>query len=261
MAWLKTHASALLLLPWIGLLLGLLLSGAYLDYVADWHLYLQIIALALLCFTFIGEVIRASLAQAQLHEPGCGHEHHAHGSPVRPGLVLAHLVPMIMLLAVGSPQLGLEPDLESSMAYESSALIKPPAASKPKFTEDGYENTDIMRLHLGYKENKTLPAKVAMLGQIYRMSDNELQKDAAGLRDKGVESYLFRFLMVCCAADARPLSVGLLFEKPMQVDQQAWIEVKGQPVIIEGASKFIVLKVHELKQVPKPPDPYLFSLF
>ena len=71
--WLKAHGRALILLPWIGLLCGLLISGGYMDYVAEWHYYLQIIALALLGFTFVGELIRSSLAQVmgRRHGPGC----------------------------------------------------------------------------------------------------------------------------------------------------------------------------------------------
>ena len=262
-AWLQTHGRALLLLPWIGFILGLLISGAYTEYVARWHIYLQITALGLLGFTFAGEVIRARLARAGGDLPGqhCGHEHHSHGAPVRPALVLAHLAPMLVFLAVGPLQLGLDPDLDRPTDVANLGQLGNPEKASTPYTQDGYEKTDLLRLHQGYADKKELPQKVWLLGQYYSLSDEELSKDTTGLKEKGVKSYLFRYLMVCCAADARPLAVGLLTDKPLELGRQAWVEVKGRPVILQGDKPFMALKLHHIKQVPKPKLPYIYALF
>ena len=127
------------------------------------------------------------------------HEHHSHAAPLSKTLVLAHLVPLALFLAVGPPQVGLNPALDNSSVYESAPLIKYPTTRKPEYTQDGYLNTDLVRLHQGYKETKELPAKVCLLGQLYRMSEADLEKDVAGLRDKGIKDYVYRFIMTCCA--------------------------------------------------------------
>jgi hypothetical protein len=261
-AWLKDHGRALLLLPWIGLILGLLVSGAYTEYVAHWHLYLQITALLLLAIAFVGEIIRSSSAQAahHCHDPGCGCEA-PHTAPLGLNLVAAHLVPLALFLVVGPPMLGLNPDVDKTAGMEKVPLLSGTSRQEPQFTEDGYENTDLLKLHRDYHEKKRLPEKIALVGQFYRMSEKDLAKNLAGLPDEGIKCILFRFIMTCCAADARPLSVWIKSEEPLDVESRVWLELKGKPFILKGKSDFLALKLHKYQKVPKPGNPYLLAFF
>lgn len=259
---LRTHGRALLLLPWIGLILGLLFSGGYTDFVADWHAPLQVVALALLVLAFIGEMIRSTLDREMDlgHGPGCDCGHHDHGSRPTLTLVLAHLAPMILYLAVGPPLLGLRPELKTPPKLIAGPGLDQKEEAKPEFTADGYLITDLARLHRGWVENQKLPPLVVVQGQFYRLSEADLERDVSGLAAVGVRSFLFRYTMTCCAADARPVAVGLLAEREPEADQQAWLEIKGEPMIIQGKQRSIGLEIHSAKQIPKPADPYLMTL-
>ena len=259
---LRTHGRAYLLLPWIGWILGLAVSGGYRDYVAGWHIYLQVLGLVILGFTFIGEVIRGSLAQAgQVHGPDCAHGEHAH-SRLSLTLVLAHLVPMVLYLAVGPATLSLQP--QAGGGLESVVGDSPPVPSQPppqKLDQEGYLITDLAKLNGQLLRRESLPPKVRVVGQIFTFPPDQLEKIPPEVRELGVRSYFFRFVMTCCAADARPVAAALLDESRVQGESETWFELKGQPMIIEGQKDYLALRADKLKQVPKPADPYLFSFF
>ena len=263
--WLRYHGRALLLLPWIGLILGMLVSGAYKNYVADWHLYLQVLALALLVFTFIGELIGQSLARVaqHAHGPGCGHVHQPPPAPPSKTLILAHLVPLVVFLAVGPPTLGLQPKAGDRLAAINGKEAAPPKnTGSQRFTPDGYLITDILKMIRGATKHGNLPSKVALVGQLYAMPPDRMDNIPPKLREKGVKSFLYRFLMVCCAADARPISVALINPSALQAEKKTWFEMKGRPVIIkDNKKKYVAFEVHSVKQVPRPKKPYLFLTF
>lgn len=263
--WLRYHGRALLLLPWVGLILGMLVSGAYKNYVATWHIYLQILALALLGFTFIGELIGQSLKRVaqQAHGPDCGHTHQSQPAPLSKTLILAHLVPLVLFLAVGPPTLGLQPNSGDRLAAFNGKTAAP--EEKPgsqRFTPDGYLITDILKIIRGANKPDSLPSKVSLVGQLYVMPPDNMGNIPPKLREKGVKSFLYRFLMTCCAADARPISVALINLGTLQAERKSWFEVKGQPVIIEdNKKKYVAFQVHSVKQVPRPKEPYLMVTF
>lgn len=261
--WLRYHGRALLLLPWIGLILGMLISGQYKNYVADWHIYLQILALALLSFTYIGELIGQSLAKAaqQSHSHDCTYAQ-PQPAPLSKTLILAHLVPLALFLSVGPPSLGLQPnsgDRLGTLNERAAAPKEEPSAKR--FTPDGYLITDIMKLIQGATKEGGLPSKACLVGQLYIMPPDKMENIPPKLREKGVNSFLYRFLMTCCAADARPISVALINAGDLQTQRETWFEVKGRPVIIEDQKKYVAFEVHTIEQVPRPKEPYLLATF
>jgi len=264
MAWLGSHARALLLLPWLGLILGLLISGGYLDYVAEWHFYIQVLALAILAFTFVGELINTGLTQAgaQVHAPGGDHAGHFHGPRLSLTLVLAHLIPIVLLLAVGLSASGLRPGSPEQMGVASGSAVQNHAGTRPQqFTPDGYLRSDIFKLYGDVAKGGELPPKVQLVGQIHAVTPEKLQNIPAPLREVGVRYFLYRFLISCCAADARPISLGLVLKEPLKQDRAAWFQIKGRPFSPGGNKGLIALEVHDLAKTAKPKNPYLSGLF
>lgn len=262
--WLRFHGRSLLLLPWIGLILGMLISGAYKNYVADWHVYLQVLALVLLSFTYIGELIGQSLARAaqQGHSHDCAHAEHPQPAPLSKTLILAHLVPLALFLAVGPPSLGLQANSGDRLGtYNERPSATEENSNAPRFTPDGYLITDILQMIRGATKEGNLPSKVRLLGQLYVMPPDRMDNIPPALRAKGVRSFLYRFLMTCCAADARPISVALINAGDLQTERDTWFEVKGRPVIIKDQKKYVAFEVHAVRQVPRPKEPYLIATF
>lgn len=80
--------------------------------------------------------------------------------------------------------------------------------------------------------------------------------------DRGGTPYLTRMVLNCCAADARPVKIGLTGHTPTTaLPPDSWIEVTGaytaekkKDPVNGGVIPFI--EVDKVRQVPAPRDPY-----
>jgi uncharacterized repeat protein (TIGR03943 family) len=80
--------------------------------------------------------------------------------------------------------------------------------------------------------------------------------------DRGGTPYLTRMVLNCCAADARPVKIGLTGHTPTtELPPDSWIEVTGtytgrkkKDPVNDGVIPYI--KVDKVRQVPAPRDPY-----
>lgn len=71
--------------------------------------------------------------------------------------------------------------------------------------------------------------------------------------------YLSRFVLSCCAADARPVSIPISFDpQKFTFKENEWIEVQGVFVIKEiDDEKVPVLQLNEFTPIPVPENPYV----
>lgn len=71
--------------------------------------------------------------------------------------------------------------------------------------------------------------------------------------------YLSRFVLTCCAVDARPLTVPVYqpeWRQKYKADQ--WLEVTGYFDAYSKAISPIVLKPESIKGIPEPEEPYVY---
>ncbi|MDD3726245.1 MAG: TIGR03943 family protein [Candidatus Ratteibacteria bacterium] len=66
---------------------------------------------------------------------------------------------------------------------------------------------------------------------------------------------LVRFLITCCAADATPLGIEVLYSNTGELKQDIWVKVYGQCRIEEGKP---VIIAEEIKETQQPTDVYLY---
>lgn len=70
---------------------------------------------------------------------------------------------------------------------------------------------------------------------------------------------LFRFVVVCCAADARPVGVLVHGDQFEDVADDAWLEVRGMLRIAQfDATDELVVDAREIKRIDPPARPYLY---
>lgn len=71
--------------------------------------------------------------------------------------------------------------------------------------------------------------------------------------------YLSRFVLSCCAADARPVSIPIVFDaQKFSFKENEWIEVQGVFVIKEmNGEKVPVLQLNKFTPIPVPENPYV----
>jgi len=87
----------------------------------------------------------------------------------------------------------------------------------------------------------TLP--VAVEGMVY-----------GNVKDSSGSFMLVRFLITCCAADATPLGIKVIWSGPV-APKNSWVVVRGKVSCTEGEPCFIA---EEVRQLPSPSNPYLY---
>jgi uncharacterized repeat protein (TIGR03943 family) len=77
---------------------------------------------------------------------------------------------------------------------------------------------------------------------------------------KGNEFKIVRMLIVCCAADARPIAVPVQMEKPVSIADMSWVKVTGVPEYQENgtAKAKVTLKAVQVEPTDPPQDAMLY---
>lgn len=221
-----------------GALLKISWTGTYLRYVKPSLLpFLVAAGVVILALGVIAIVrdLRGAPAQHADHDEHAGHS---------PWLLL---LPVLAIFLVAPPALGADTVSRSTpaaavpqQAVEFSPL---PAGPAPALLLSDFVTRAI------WDESGTLGGRqVRLLGFIVHGADGA--------------TYLARFVITCCAADATPMKVRL--DGPAELaglPQDSWFEVRGQLVPGSAASdnRFVpTFTVTELSPAPVPAEPYEF---
>jgi uncharacterized repeat protein (TIGR03943 family) len=220
----RRDAQAVLLLLIGGTLLKISFTGTYVRYVKPGALPLLIIAGGALV------VLAAVTLWQTIRTPGRGvesdHDHDAHATA--PAAEVAEvaddghghgesrvawllLLPTLALLLFAPPAIG------SFQASRNGTALGSQASSDFAPLPEG----DPVRISvLDY-------ASRAVFDQGRSLGDRRVMLSGFLIAGPNGEPYLARMMVQCCAADARPIKVGLTGEVPMDVGPDHWLEVVG----------------------------------
>jgi uncharacterized repeat protein (TIGR03943 family) len=220
----RKDAQAVLLFLVGGTLLKISLAGTYLRYVkpsAQWLLVAAGIVLVAVAVATLVPLIRdwvrgnrpvahgtSTIDEHAEHRPDDAvHGSHDHsGSTV--GWLL--LLPALAVLAIAPPALG------SFQASRSGTALTAPTNSDFGALPDG----DPVRISvLDYATRAVFDKGRSLTGRHVRLSGFVIAGQGA--------PYLARMIVTCCAADARPVKIGLTGAVPASLKSDAWIEVDG----------------------------------
>jgi uncharacterized membrane protein YcgQ (UPF0703/DUF1980 family) len=78
--------------------------------------------------------------------------------------------------------------------------------------------------------------------------------------EKGTRLRIFRLLVQCCAADARPYSIPVEFGKTApQVKEMSWVKIVGKMTFKEeGGQTVPVLEATSLTEAAEPADKMIY---
>jgi uncharacterized repeat protein (TIGR03943 family) len=242
----KREVQGVLLLLVGGALLKIAIAGTYLRYVKPSAQPLLIAAGAVL-------VVVAAVSLWPTLRGRDFHDDHEHGgasghghSHERSWIGALLLAPTLALLVISPPALG------SFQASRSGTALAPPADSDFPPLPSG----DPVRLSvLDYATRAVYDKGNSLSGRHVRLS-GFIIKSANGT------PYLARMVITCCAADARPVKVGLAGQVPAGLVADEWIQVDGtfttrtdsDPV---NAQTIPYLEVSASQQIPTPVSQYV----
>ena len=172
-----------------------------------------------------------------------GHHEHGHHEP-RVGWLL--ILPVLGLLLVAPPALG------SYAAGQSGAVEAAPAS-----------DSDYPPLPPGD------PAPVSLLDYASRaifdggksLTGRELRLTGFLTPARDGSPMLARIVLTCCAADGRPIKVGLTGRAPIEVPADTWVEIVGvyDPKTTKDPVNDVSVAYVEVKswqEIPQPKQPY-----
>jgi uncharacterized repeat protein (TIGR03943 family) len=215
----RRDAQAVLLLLVGGTLLKISLTGTYVRYVKPGQLPLLVAAgialVAVAAVTLYAEIRARSTVDD--HEVDDGHEHgsgrdvghgHGHGQSMVGWLLV---LPALALLLFAPPAVG---------AFQ---------ANRNGTALSAQSNSDFPPLPAGDPVTISLLdyAGRAVFDHGHSLSGRTVQLSGFIIPGASGHMYLARMVVTCCAADARPVKVGLTGDVPLGLKQEQWVEVTG----------------------------------
>ncbi|WP_405099697.1 TIGR03943 family putative permease subunit [Micromonospora sp. NBC_01412] len=179
------------------------------------------------------------------HEPGDGHEHHSHhGHEPRIGWLL--LLPVLGLLLVAPPALG---SYAAEQAGTALAAEQQPSDYPPLPPGDPAPVTV-----LDYASRALFDRGASIGGRRVRLT---------GFIVAGPDGQpmLARMMLSCCAADGRPVKLGLTGDVPLGLPNDTWVEATGRYSDRVGRdpvndAEIPYLAVESWREVPVPRNQY-----
>jgi uncharacterized repeat protein (TIGR03943 family) len=253
------EAQSVLLLLVGGAVLRISVSDVYLRYVKEGLRPFLIVAGALLVViavaTLVRELFGSEAAEEEIaaeqhlegapagahagHDDGHGHSHHG------PRVAWLLVLPVFATFLIAPPALG----SYAASRGGTAAVDKPTAEFAPL--------------------PRTNPAEISVVeyftravwdkGETMKGRDIKLTGFITPRADGGV--YLTRIMLSCCAADGRPVKVGLSGDAATGLKPDVWVEVVGRydPETEKDKANdqsIPYLEVGSVKQVPAPKRPY-----
>jgi uncharacterized repeat protein (TIGR03943 family) len=104
---------------------------------------------------------------------------------------------------------------------------------------------------------------------LYSQTEPSLRKMFSGKTVEVIGQYLagsdksefriVRMFIVCCAADARPISVPVKIQGPVSVADMSWVKVIGQPEFVANGDKTkVILKAAQVQPTDPPAEAMLY---
>jgi uncharacterized repeat protein (TIGR03943 family) len=210
-------------------------------------MYLRYVRESLQPFLVLASVLLIAAGVAtlwyELRRPDEPAEVHGHREPWVGWLLIA---PVLGLLLVAPPALG---SYSATSAGTSLPEVRPDSGFPP------LPETSLVELSmLDY-------AARAIWEDGRSLAGRRVQLTGFLITDEDGEQYLARLVLSCCAADARPIKVGMAGERPTGLPDDAWVEVIGEYADQTGVdpineATIPYLQVEHWRQVPAPESPY-----
>jgi uncharacterized repeat protein (TIGR03943 family) len=135
---------------------------------------------------------------------------HGHSHSHEPWVAWLLVLPVFALLLVSPPALGSYSASRSGTALQHVSDFPPlPSGDPAKISVLDYASRAV------FDEGRSIgDRKVQLRGFVVKGTDGR--------------AYLARMILTCCAADARPVKVGLAGQVPTDLKSDTWLEVTGR---------------------------------
>lgn len=248
----------LVFLIWAGVFAFFYFSGSYVEFLNPQFSWLMISGLLLCALFFVVLFMTGPASDTDC----CGHDHHHHGHGPSVLRMLILLVPVLFAMNYGSWQLG-------TFAFDKRAV---------GLTRMGGSNDSRAATAIDMPASTAASAAVELVAAARPVTLVEIHNRFEHLVDKKIitqgmymsetpglpqDSWvIFRFLIVCCAADAQPMAVMIKGPRPVGIADEAWVEVEGTLRGIElNGQPAVAVEADKVSSIVAPKVPYMVPNF
>lgn len=172
-----------------------------------------------------------------------------------------------MVGAVGTISNQVSSQSTSKLLSEQTKYKQTPTPTYSSYQEQLGEQKEVLQQHKQTTSEKKGPVKCSLL-DLTRHPTSYINKKVilrtmiySGKEVPEGYTALFQFMLICCAADARPIAVLVDLDKVGSVDKEKWVETTGRfkMITLEGNSAYYI-DVKTMKNVSEPPryEQYLY---
>jgi len=199
-------------------------------------------------FLLMGLLLLLAMLAAMAQKPAsseCGHGQRGSGALARLAKLLLLLLPLVFLLNASNAVLDVKAYMVRSTGEQgagSSVAKNKPSAPLPEPS----------LLELASDPRAYEGKRLSVVGVFFRDKDT--------LKSFGPDGFVvFRFAVLCCAADARPLAIAARAKAPVSFENGQWIEASGTLNVEErNGALYAILEEAEAKMAKAPENPYLY---
>ncbi|GEM_PF-1860173 len=246
--------SWVIFLLWSGVFAIYYFSGDYVDFLNPQFSWLVLMAFILSLIFFI--------AIFTLPDNRSSHHHHHHSPHEN-----ADLIRMMILLAPILYVAGFESGNLGSYAFEKRAINMTKIDDNARNIAKNMEIPGDLKYYdaLVASVSQRLPTQVSLIdihADFEKLVGRKIQTRGMLISDvPGVppgKFVIFRFVIVCCVADAQPVAVVVNGQRPENISNETWVEVEGilEKTEIEG-NPAVVINADRIVSAPAPENPYL----
>ncbi len=249
----------LIFLIWAGVFGIFYFSGEYVEFLNPQFSWLMISGFVL-CISFFAVLF---LLGPTTSSGCCGHENHNHAAGPSVLRMLILLVPVLFAMNYGSWQLGsfafdkravgltrVGGTNDNAARRTDSAVTQPgdsASGTVALLPDDGRVN-EVTLVEIHNRFEQLAGKKVSTQGMF--------MSETPGLPDNSW--VIFRFLVVCCAADAQPMAVMIKGTRPVGVPDESWLKIDGTLKSIElNGQPALVIEAEKVSQIDAPGVPYM----
>ncbi|MFM8367186.1 MAG: TIGR03943 family putative permease subunit [Chloroflexota bacterium] len=238
---------------------GLLLFGLFIFFMSKaingqltWYINSRFVPLTIIGMIFLGilaQTVFTEIRRSRQHDMEHLEHHHEHDHAPSSINLWVMLVPL--LIGVLIPARPLDSSAFSTKGFNTSAPLVSSESSASIFETESQERNILQWLKLfNYQDDITefVGQEASVVGFVY--FDEKLESD---------QFFISRFVVSCCVADGFAIAMPVRWEKSAELQQDAWVVVKGtiESFEIEGVrTPMIVATSIEATDIPS--QPYLF---
>jgi hypothetical protein len=166
---------------------------------------------------------------------------------------LVHCLPVFLIASVGATSLGNQALTTGGFTAARAAATSAPAPASSSASPAATSELTLSDLYTSERP----PASATIVAMAYTPTALDRLKLPQEWQHAAIPMLLYRFEIMCCAADASPIYAVVTGIDPQTYPNGTWLRVSGTVTAPKAPINLATITATQVETVPEPLDPYL----